>query len=295
MANLDTDVPLDEVDGVGHIPGLVPDPLYPEQTAHVGPGFERRLLDHAPHPRGGDRRPGQSALQDRTLKRSFSFQRSARRPSANGRAARIASMCGPLVLERRRDFPATHWISADSIWEYYETSPFSERFWELADAYIANLTRPQLNVVYRPIFNARHEILERPAQLLKVRRIGDDQYEFDFSDVRAGFSIAKKHGADHLEWTHFFTPAPPAASTRSASSSAGTQDRQAALAARDQRDFRHVPPVPRTVPPAVQAGARRRRRPRPIALPLRRRTRRRRADRRLPQGPRRCSANSRRG
>jgi hypothetical protein len=37
IQQLDTDVPLDETDGVGNVPGLVPDPLYPEQTAHVGP------------------------------------------------------------------------------------------------------------------------------------------------------------------------------------------------------------------------------------------------------------------
>ncbi len=37
LQGLDVDVPKDEIDGVGYIPGLVPDPLYPEATANVGP------------------------------------------------------------------------------------------------------------------------------------------------------------------------------------------------------------------------------------------------------------------
>src|SRR5687767_8907444 len=34
---LNTYVPRDEVEGIGYVPGLCPDPLFPESTAHVGP------------------------------------------------------------------------------------------------------------------------------------------------------------------------------------------------------------------------------------------------------------------
>jgi len=37
LQQLNTDVPLDELDGVGHVPGLAPDPLFPDPTAHIGP------------------------------------------------------------------------------------------------------------------------------------------------------------------------------------------------------------------------------------------------------------------
>ena len=206
MQQIDTDVPLDEVDGIGHLPGLVPDPLYPEETAHVGPSSNGAFW-------GTLHVPGEATIGLHNLTAKLTIEDEFRFPQWMGVAPQsvelpIAVEVRPLVLERRRDFPATHWISADSIWEYYKTEPFSERFWELADAYIGNLTAHNLNVVYSPIFNARHEILERPAQLLKVRPLGDDKYEFDFSDVRRWIQIAKKHEADHLEWTHFFTPAP---------------------------------------------------------------------------------------
>lgn len=206
IAQLDTDIPIDELDGVGHLPGLAPDPLFPEETAHVGPSSNGAfwITLHIP----ADAQVGANELVAKlTIEDEFRF------PQWMGVAPQSVELpinvdVRSLVLDPRKNFPVTHWISADSIWEYYKTEPFSERFWELADAYVADLTAHNVNVVYSPIFNARHEILERPAQLLKVRRVGEDNYEFDFSDVRRWIQMAKKNNAEYLEWTHFFTPAP---------------------------------------------------------------------------------------
>ena len=203
---LSTDVPLDEVDGVGHVPGLVPDPLYPEETANIGPESNGAFWITL-------KIPADAEVGVREITATLTVEDEFRFPmwmSAKPYSVKlpIAVDARSIVLQPRKDFPVTHWISADSIWEYYKTEPFSERFWELADAYIANLTAHNRSVVYSPIFNARHEILERPAQLLKVRPLGDDRFEFDFSDVRRWIQLAKKHNAEYVEWTHFFTPAP---------------------------------------------------------------------------------------
>lgn len=206
MHQLSTDVPVDEMDGVGQIPGMVPDPLFPEAIASVGPQSNGAfwVTLHAPE----DAAVGVHPLSVRlTVEDEFRF------PMWMGAKPMTVELpvtvdVRALVLKRRVDFPVTHWLSADSIWEYYKTEPFSDRFWQLADAYIANLTAHQVNVVYSPLFNARHEILKRPAQLLKVRRLDERRYEFDFSDVRRWIALAKKHHADYVEWTHFFTPAP---------------------------------------------------------------------------------------
>ncbi|MBA3482623.1 MAG: DUF4091 domain-containing protein [Pirellulales bacterium] len=203
---LSTDVPLDEVDGVGHVPGLVPDPLYPEETANIGPESNGAFWITLKVPADADVGV-REVIATLTVEDEFRFPMWMNAKPYSVKLP-IAVDVRPIVLEPRKDFPVTHWISADSIWEYYKTEPFSERFWELADAYIADLTSHNVNVVYSPIFNARHEILERPAQLLKVRPLGDDRYEFNFSDVRRWIQLAKKHNADHVEWTHFFTPAP---------------------------------------------------------------------------------------
>ena len=201
-----TDVPPDEMDGRGFIPGLVPDPLFPEETANVG--FEANGVFWITLQIPVDAVVGKTKFTATlTVEDEFRF------PMWMGKAPfkidlPISVDVKSTVLKPRTDFPVTHWISADSIWEYYKTEPFSDRFWELAEAYIENLTAHNLDVVYSPIFNARHEILQRPAQLLKVRPLGDDRYEFDFSDVRRWIQLAKKHGAHFVEWTHFFTPAP---------------------------------------------------------------------------------------
>jgi hypothetical protein len=114
----------------------------------------------------------------------------------------------PLVIQKRKDFPVTEWISADSIWEYYKIKPCGDRFWQLADAYVADVVQHNVNVIYTPLFNNRLEMLKRPAQLLRVAKVGADTYRFDFSDVRKWVQLALKHGAEYLEWPHFFCPAP---------------------------------------------------------------------------------------
>src|SRR5262249_38003335 len=85
---------------------------------------------------------------------------------------------------------------------------FGERFWQLAEAYIKNLTEHGFDTIYSPIFNARHEILKRPAQLLRVRRAGEGKDEFEFRGGRRWGRLGRRNGAEHVEWTHFFTPAP---------------------------------------------------------------------------------------
>ncbi len=206
IQQLDTDVPLDETDGIGQAPGLVPDPLYPEQTAHVGPEANAAfwITLHVP----ADAKAGVTRLNVK-LKPEDAF----RFPGWTGASDKGVELSidvdvKPLVLNHRQDFPVTQWISIDSIWEYYKIPPFSDRFWQLADAYVADMTAHNVNVIYCPVFNARHEILERPAQLLRVRPKDENNYEFDFTDVRRWIRLALKNGAEYLEWTHFFTPAP---------------------------------------------------------------------------------------
>jgi hypothetical protein len=206
LQQLNTDVPEDEMDGIGFVPGLVPDPLYPEETAHVGPeanGVFWISLTTAENAQPGIRK----VIVRLTVEDEFSFPGwKGVEPWSVELPVRIQVY--PLVVQPRKDFPVTHWLNVESIWDYYKIEPFGERFWELAEAYVADLTAHGVDVIYSPIFNNRHEIIPRPAQLLKVRRTGEDAYEFDFADVRRWIRMALEHGASHVEWTHLFTPAP---------------------------------------------------------------------------------------
>jgi len=197
------------LDGIGFVPGLVPDPLYPEETAHIGPqanGVFWISLTTAENAQPGIRK----VIVRLTVEDEFSFPGwKGAQPWSVELPVRIQVY--PLVVQPRKDFPVTHWLNVESIWDYYKIEPFGERFWELAEAYVADLTAHGVDVIYSPIFNNRHEIIPRPAQLLKVRRTDEDAYEFDFADVRRWIRMALKHGACHVEWTHFFTPAPTSA------------------------------------------------------------------------------------
>ena len=205
LAGLSTDVPLGEVDGVGHLPGLAPDPLFPEATGQAGP--EANLAFWVSLTVPPDARPGMYALTARmTIEDEFRFPAwTGVKPWSVDLPVRVEVV--PFTLAPRRDFPVTHWVSADSIWEWYGIEPCGDRFWALAEAYLANLVTHNVNVAYVPMINNRHELLKRPAQLLRVRR-GEDGYEFDFSDVRRWTRLAIKGGAEYVEWPHFFTPAP---------------------------------------------------------------------------------------
>jgi len=209
MQHLNTEVPKAELDGIGHVPGLVPDPLYPEDAALVGPEENVAFWISLAVP--AKTQPGL-----RKLKVRFTIEDECTWPVWKGIEPwsverEVVVDVRSLVIRPRKDFPVTHWISAESIWDWYKIEPFSERFWELAEAYVADLVAHNVDVVYVPIFNNRHEIIEHPAQLLKVTRAGPDVYEFDFTDVRRWVRMALRHGANYLEWTHFFTPAPTSA------------------------------------------------------------------------------------
>lgn len=206
---LDTFTPLTELDGIGKIPGLCPDPLYDEQTSQIGPMatgvFWISLYVPASVAAGLKKGSIQFSLINR-----FGYM-GWDNPEKFTVDLPFQVAVADVTLKPRENFPVTIWLSADSIWEYYKIEPFSDRFWELAEAYIKNLTDHNINVIYTPIFNIRAEDLRTPAQFLKVRKTGPDKYEFDFSDVRRWISLAKKHGAAFVEFGHFFSPAPESA------------------------------------------------------------------------------------
>jgi len=186
------DTPESELDGVGYVPGLVPDPLFPESRALVRPFVNQSFWISLRVPESIN--PGTY-----TLKVKFKCA------GIDEEIVLPATVdVRPTVLKPRKDFPVTHWWNADCIYDWYKLEPFGEECFQMLRFYMQNMFDHGVNVIYVPILNGRREIMKRPPQLLIVKETEPGRYEFDFGRVRKFVQIAKEIGFEYFEWTHFW-------------------------------------------------------------------------------------------
>ena len=112
MPHFNTETPVDELDGVGHVPGYVPDILWDDSEALVAPGEVQAFWITVRVPR--DARAARHSLP-LTL-------------TVNGRAhtLKVTVEVLPVQLQPRRNFPVTHWFYADSLCDWYKVDPWSK-------------------------------------------------------------------------------------------------------------------------------------------------------------------------
>lgn len=190
VAHLNTDDD-PEWDGVGHIPGMVPDPLYPETSAVVGPLESGAFWVTVRVPR--DARPGERAI-------NLLF-------SAGDQSAELTASVDvrPFVVGPLKDFPVVHWFYADALCDWYKLQPYEEAFWPMVERYMCDMAEHLGTCQYVPLFTPPTDGVKRPHQLLKVTATAGGHYAFDFSDVRRWVKLAQDCGAQYFEWTHLFT------------------------------------------------------------------------------------------
>lgn len=175
MRHCTYDTPQSELEGIGHIPGLVPDPLFPESKTTVGPFETQSFWITVRVPAGAD--PGERVIG---VRMAVPVKGKALTADLSARL-----QISELVVKPRRDFPVTHWWSPDSLWDYYQTGMFEdERWWAIARNYITDMVEHGSDTVYVPVIFLRRETFAKPPQLLKVSEPEPGRYEFDFSDVR---------------------------------------------------------------------------------------------------------------
>jgi len=185
--------PKDDLDGIGHVPGLVPDPLFLENRAYLNNSFAIQpfwvTLHVAPDATTG--------LHELTVRMSVDG-------CPKTAELKVALDVRPLVLKPRKDFPVTHWWNADGIADAYKVELFGDRWFSLAEAYLADMVSHGSNVAFVPLFHHRREVVQRPAQLLivKVKKLG--VYEFDWSRVGRFVALARKVGFEYFEWPHLW-------------------------------------------------------------------------------------------
>ncbi|HJN16021.1 MAG TPA: DUF4091 domain-containing protein [Armatimonadota bacterium] len=185
-----TDTPVRERDGVGHIPGYVPDPLFDDIKSLLAPGeiLSYWVTVHVP----ADAKPG-----DRKVRVSISVGPKIKRLTATVRVS-------PVVIEPRQNFPVTHWFYADALCDWYDVDPWSREFWPICKKYFRNFTDHGSDTLLTPLFTPPLDGVKRPTQLLGVARDGDS-YTFDWSDVDRWVKLAKQSGVKQFEWSHLFT------------------------------------------------------------------------------------------
>lgn len=192
MAHGTTNTDKSELEGGNFIPGLVPDPLFPENSAVVGPYENAAFWITIKVPT--DAKPGL-----RTLNVHWDF--------LNDKKADLTAdvEVSEFVVKPRHDFPVIHWWRGEAIWDWYKTGMFEDpKYWEITRNYIQDMVDHGTDVVYVPIFFDRRETFARPCQLLKVTEPSPGKYEFDFSDVSKFLKMAKECGSQQYEWSHLW-------------------------------------------------------------------------------------------
>ncbi|NLF23086.1 MAG: DUF4091 domain-containing protein [Lentisphaerae bacterium] len=197
MAHHNTPVMADPLDqeGLGEIPGFVPDPLLDEQEMLL-PQDELHAFWISVEPG-----PGAAPAGRYTLAVTATPVEGPGRPLTRKVAVRLRDV----VLPPRRDFQVTHWFYNDQIIDWYRTRLFDERYWELVARYMRNAAEHGQNVLYVPVFTPPLDGVKSPSQLLRVARAGRDRYRFDWRDVRRYIRLAREQGITHFEWCHPFT------------------------------------------------------------------------------------------
>lgn len=188
--------PLD-CDGLGHIPGYIPDPLFDEDTIAL-PQEETHAFWFSVSP-AEKTAPGRYSLTIRLVCLDGEGKETGK-PKLLKLGVRIRDV----VIAPRKDFDVTHWFYSDCLITWYKTDMFDEKFWKLFEAYATDIAAHGQNVIYVPLFTPPLDSDKHPSQLLKITKDAEKGYLFDWSDVRRYVRTAKKCGITTFEWCHLF-------------------------------------------------------------------------------------------
>ena len=102
----------------------------------------------------------------------------------------------------------TNWFHCDCICDAHAVEPFTPRFWELFADYVDKAALHGMNMLLTPCFTPPLDTPvgeERKTVQLVGVSLENGEYSFDFSLLDQYITIAKKHGIEYFEHSHFFT------------------------------------------------------------------------------------------
>ena len=190
--HLNTVTPEDELEGMAHIPGYVPDPLYPENTTVLGPCETQSLWITVTIPTGS--RPG-----PQEVKLTITIGEKEKRT-----LTAVVEVQHLTIIPSTR-FLVGHWFYADSLCDWYKVEPYKSRFWQVVEPYMADYMAHGNNLMFVPHLTPPINGEHRPQQLLRISIADRGRYHIDFSDVQRWIRLAQRHGASHFFFSHLFT------------------------------------------------------------------------------------------
>jgi len=103
----------------------------------------------------------------------------------------------------------TEWFYTDCIAQYYGVKAFSEKHWKLIGNFMKTAVENGINMILTPLFTPELDTYiggERlTTQLLGIKVVGKNKYEFNFDNLGRWIDLGKKCGVEYFEMPHFFT------------------------------------------------------------------------------------------
>ena len=111
------------------------------------------------------------------------------------------------------DLPAqeliyTNWFHTDCLSTYYNVPVFSDKYWQITDAFAKTAYEHGMNMILTPLFTPPLDTkvgTERPTVQLVGVKVTENGYEFDFSKLKRWLDMCKKIGIKYFEMSHLFT------------------------------------------------------------------------------------------
>lgn len=102
----------------------------------------------------------------------------------------------------------TEWFHTDCIANFYHVDVFSERYWELVEAFMKTAADHGINMILTPLFTPPLDT-EIGGERLTVQLIDVDvnegTYSFNFDKLGRWIETAKRVGIEYFEMSHLFT------------------------------------------------------------------------------------------
>lgn len=102
----------------------------------------------------------------------------------------------------------THWFHADSLSSHYDVEVFSERHWELIEAFLRSAREMDVNSVLTPTWTPPLDTAvghRRPTVQLVGIHETDGEYGFDFTQLDRWLELCRDLGMVSIEIAHLFT------------------------------------------------------------------------------------------